>query len=103
MSADIGETLNGLIASGKVVVFSKSYCPYCTRVKKLLSSLKVEYQAYELDNMQEGDDLQNELLRKTGQRTVPNVFVNGNSIGGCDSTTALHNKGKLLPLINGEE
>eukprot|EP00475_Leptophrys_vorax_P030818 TRINITY_DN46454_c0_g1_i2.p1 TRINITY_DN46454_c0_g1~~TRINITY_DN46454_c0_g1_i2.p1 ORF type:complete len:138 (-),score=34.20 TRINITY_DN46454_c0_g1_i2:80-457(-) len=101
-AGDITEKLEELIASSKVVVFSKSYCPYCVRVKKLLSSLKVEYLAYELDEMGDGAELQSALQSKTGQRTVPNVFVNGSSIGGCDATTALHQRGGLLPLINGE-
>uniref|UniRef100_A0A7N0U9K2 Glutaredoxin domain-containing protein n=1 Tax=Kalanchoe fedtschenkoi TaxID=63787 RepID=A0A7N0U9K2_KALFE len=48
----------------------------------------------------DGDDLQAALLEWTGQRTVPNVFIKGKHIGGCDSVTELHQMGKLVPLLN---
>ncbi|CAN6245131.1 unnamed protein product, partial [Urochloa humidicola] len=47
----------------------------------------------------DGSDLQSALAEWTGQRTVPNVFVKGERIGGCDATMAMHNGGKLVPLL----
>lgn len=48
---------------------------------------------------EDGADIQSALAEWTGQRTVPNVFIGGNHIGGCDATTALHKQGKLVPLL----
>jgi len=78
-----------------VVVFSKSYCPYCKKVKDLFDSLGVKYQSYELDEMDNGDAIQQELGKLTGATTVPRVFINGEFIGGCDDTLSLHKSGQL--------
>jgi len=78
---------------------SKTYCPFCTRVKQLLAQLGANYKAVELDVESDGSDLQSALAEWTGQRTVPNIFVKGERIGGCDATMAMHNGGKLVPLL----
>ncbi|GLU02088.1 hypothetical protein SLE2022_193570 [Rubroshorea leprosula] len=88
-----------LVSSNSVVVFSKTYCPFCVSVKKLLQELGVNFKAVELDNESDGGDLQAALAEWTGQRTVPNVFIGGKHIGGCDTTTAMHKEGKLVPLL----
>ncbi|KAH7315444.1 hypothetical protein KP509_21G050100 [Ceratopteris richardii] len=88
-----------LVSSNPVVVFSKSYCPYCIEVKRLLSSLKVKMKVIELDRENDGSAVQSALLEWTGQRTVPNVFIGGKHIGGCDNTKAKHSEGKLVPLL----
>jgi glutaredoxin 3 len=87
------------IEQNKVVVFSKSYCPYCTKTKDLFASLKVDAQIHELDKMDSGADIQAALLDMTGQRTVPNVFINGQHIGGNDATQAANASGKLKELL----
>jgi glutaredoxin 3 len=63
-------------------VFSKSYCPYCTDTKNLFSRLNVPVKVHELDRMPDGSAIQSALLGMTGQRTVPNVFINGKHLGG---------------------
>ncbi|KAK6148359.1 hypothetical protein DH2020_019271 [Rehmannia glutinosa] len=88
-----------IVSSNPVVVFSKTYCGYCTRVKQLLSQLKATYKVIELDEESDGDDIQAALLEWTGQRTVPNVFINGKHIGGSDVVIAKHQKGELVPLL----
>ncbi|GAA5999796.1 hypothetical protein JCM10207_005914 [Rhodosporidiobolus poonsookiae] len=88
------------IEKGTVVVFSKSYCPYCRRAKQLLSDLGADFDAYELDEMDEGADWQNYLASKTGQRTVPQIFVAGSFQGGCSDIQAKHSKGELKPLLD---
>ncbi|KAK9925328.1 hypothetical protein M0R45_033655 [Rubus argutus] len=88
-----------LVSSNSVVVFSKSYCPYCVTVKQLFSQLGANFKAIELDQESDGSQLQSALAEWTGQRTVPNVFIGGNHIGGCDATTALHKEGNLVPLL----
>ncbi|KAG2405128.1 Glutaredoxin protein [Vigna angularis] len=94
-----------IVSSNPVVVFSKTYCSFCVRVKQLFASLGVTYKLLELDVelvghvAADGADIQAALLEWTGQRTVPNVFIGGKHIGGCDNTTDLHNQGKLVPLL----
>ncbi|KAL1214650.1 Glutaredoxin-C2 [Cardamine amara subsp. amara] len=88
-----------LVSSNPVVVFSKTFCPYCVRVKDLLQLLGAKFKAIELDTESDGSKIQSALAEWTGQRTVPNVFIGGNHIGGCDATTNLHRDGKLVPLL----
>ncbi|KAJ8623041.1 hypothetical protein MRB53_031570 [Persea americana] len=88
-----------LVSANPVMVFSKTYCGYCSRVKKLLSDLGANYKVIELDVESDGDAIQSALIEWTGQRTVPNVFIGGNHVGGCDNVMAKHNGGKLVPLL----
>ncbi|KAJ7533696.1 hypothetical protein O6H91_13G060200 [Diphasiastrum complanatum] len=88
-----------LVAHNPLVVFSKTYCPYCTRVNKLFASVGARPKVIELDIEGDGSELQAALAEWTGQQTVPNVFIGGKHIGGCDDTVATHNKGKLIPLL----
>ncbi|XP_073310756.1 glutaredoxin-like [Primulina huaijiensis] len=88
-----------LVSANPVMVFSKSQCPFCVSVKKLLTEIGASYKVVELDAEGDGSQIQDALLEWTGQRTVPNVFIGGKHIGGCDATTALHRDGKLVPLL----
>ncbi|XP_048858389.1 thioredoxin reductase 3 [Brienomyrus brachyistius] len=92
-----------LIDTNQVLIFSKSYCPYCNKVKDLFNELNVKYSALELDLMDDGSDYQEMLLELTGQKTVPNVFVNKTHIGGSDKTLQAHKDGLLQKLLSGEE
>ncbi|BGP40562.1 Glutaredoxin [Rhodotorula kratochvilovae] len=83
----------------RTVVFSKSYCPYCRRAKQLLKDLGEDYDVYELDQMDEGDDWQGYLGQKTGQRTVPSIWIAGEFIGGCSDLEAKHRSGELKKLL----
>jgi len=74
------------IRDNAIMVFSKSYCPFGGRVETLLKNQRLPYGLLYLDNMDEGEAIQNILFDKTGQKTVPNVFVSGNHVGGCDDT-----------------
>jgi glutaredoxin 3 len=89
------------IAKNKVVVFSKSYCPYCTNTKELFHSVLPDdpVTVHELDVMPNGYLYQQVLLALTGQRTFPNVFVNGEHIGGDSETQAAHREGRLQQLL----
>lgn len=88
-----------LIRNNAVVVFSKSYCPYCHATKELLTSLGARFLVVELDERQDGADLQQALALRTRQRTVPSTFIAGRHIGGNDATQALHREGKLVPEL----
>jgi len=73
--------IQATIAAHKVVVWSKTYCPYCTKAKTALSSVGASFHLVELDHRNDGDELQNVLQEMTGARSVPRVFVNGKCIG----------------------
>ena len=95
-SSSASDFVTTAIADHKVVVFSKSYCPYCTKTKELLAQLNVDATIYELNDMgSEGADIQEELLQRTGQRTVPSTFIGGQHVGGNDSLQSAHRSGEL--------
>ncbi|GAA5950545.1 hypothetical protein JCM3765_000524 [Sporobolomyces pararoseus] len=93
------KTIDETIQNKHVVVFSKSYCPYCRNAKQLLKSLDVEAEIFELDQMDDGSDWQNYLAEKTGQRTVPNIFIGGKHVGGSSDLEAKHKSGELKQLL----
>ncbi|KAJ0404186.1 hypothetical protein P43SY_002029 [Pythium insidiosum] len=78
-----------------LVVFSKSYCPYCKKAKEVLADLGAKPVVFELDQRADGAAMQDFLFRLTGQSTVPNVFIKGRSIGGSDKTVAMYKSGEL--------
>ena len=85
----------------QVVIWSKSYCGYCTRTKNVFkeSPFKdVDVQVHEIDNKQ-GRAIQSTLTQMTGQRTVPMVFINGSLIGGDSDTQAALREGKLHKML----
>jgi len=71
-----------MINDNSVVVFSKSYCPYCRSTKRTLEGLGAKYAHYELDEEADGSTLQDVLEQLTGQRSVPNIFIGKEHIGG---------------------
>ena len=85
----------------KIVIFSKTYCPYCSRAKSLFASQFPSNQTkvLELDQMQNGSEIQSTLASMTGQRTVPSVWVKGTFIGGNDDTQKLYQSGKLNEML----
>ncbi|PQE32700.1 glutaredoxin protein [Rutstroemia sp. NJR-2017a WRK4] len=78
-----------IINSNAVAVFSKSYCPYCKATKQLLSSMDAKFYAIELDQVDDGSDIQAYLKEKTNQSSVPNIFINKEHIGGNSDLQAL--------------
>ena len=80
-----------------VEIYVKSTCGYCYRAKQLLDSKGVEYKSYELTW---GSPLREEMIQRAGGRTtVPQIFINGRHIGGCDDLYALDRQGKLEQLL----
>ena len=83
-----------------VVVFSKSYCPYCRRALDVLSLEGVEHpKIIDLTTHPDAQTIQSKLQSLTGRRTVPNIFVGGINIGGGDETVSLHKQQKLAHLL----
>jgi len=94
--------LSYILKRSPIIIFSKSYCPFSKKAKDiLLHKYNITPAPYvvELDEHELGMSLQNQLAHTTGRRTVPNVLVNGVSIGGGDDIEELHNSGKLLAKI----
>lgn len=84
----------------QVVVWSKSSCPYCSQTKQLFSSMpSVDVAVHEIDQLPSGFLIQQELLALTGQRTVPNIFVQDRHMGGNDDIQRAHRTGELSKLI----
>ena len=86
-----------------VIIFSKSYCPHSKRAKNiLLGKYIIDPPPFvvELDQHPIGLQLQALLADKTGRRTVPNVLINGVSIGGGDDVADLDAKKTLIDKIN---
>ncbi|KAK7951425.1 Monothiol glutaredoxin-7 [Apiospora aurea] len=94
--------LNELLRKSPVVVFSKSYCPYSKRAKGvLLEKYTIDPAPYivELDEHPMGKELQAKLGEMTGRSTVPNIMVNGKSIGGSDEINELDARKTLIDKI----
>ncbi|KAJ7953060.1 Glutaredoxin family protein [Quillaja saponaria] len=87
------------IYSNKIAIFSKSYCPYCLRAKRIFGELNEKPFVVELDLRDDGFQLQSALLDLVGRRTVPQVFVNGKHIGGSDDLRAAVDSGQLQKLL----
>ncbi|XP_041347588.1 thioredoxin reductase 1, cytoplasmic-like [Gigantopelta aegis] len=96
---DIKSEINKQVAANHVMVFSKKTCPFCLKVKDLFKSLNVEYTALEIDTLKNVSQYGKVLQEMTGRQTVPNIFIGGKYIGGCDEILKLHAENKLLPLI----
>eukprot|EP00930_Biecheleria_cincta_P085356 TRINITY_DN74750_c0_g1_i1.p1 TRINITY_DN74750_c0_g1~~TRINITY_DN74750_c0_g1_i1.p1 ORF type:complete len:193 (-),score=37.27 TRINITY_DN74750_c0_g1_i1:83-661(-) len=90
-----------LISANRVMVFSKTYCPYCDMAKAALAKEGAAFEVLELDRLpaEEARALQDSLGRLTGASTVPRVFVDGTCIGGGDDTVKLQKSGRLRDLI----
>ncbi|KAL1548861.1 Glutaredoxin-C4 [Salvia divinorum] len=87
------------ISSHSVVIFSKSYCPYCRRAKAVFKELKQEPHVVELDEREDGGKIQDALSKIVGRRTVPQVFINGKHLGGSDDTVEAYENGELAKLL----
>ncbi|KAL4452551.1 hypothetical protein ABPG75_008213 [Micractinium tetrahymenae] len=91
--------VNEKVAQNPVIVFSKTYCPYCSEVKSLFERLGVGAKVVELDELADGSSVQDAVGQVTGRRTVPQVFIGGQHVGGCDDTLAAMSSGKLKSLL----
>ncbi len=81
-----------------IIVYSKDHCPYCVKAKGLLTRKGKTFT--ELDVSQDANALQEMLAKSNGKRTVPQIFINGTHVGGCDDLYALEAAGKLDALLN---
>lgn len=82
----------------KVKIYTKTICPYCIRAKMLLKSLNQEFEEKTVT-----DDKIEELSKETNLLTVPQIFIDGKCIGGCDELYELKEKGKLYDMLGIEK
>jgi glutaredoxin 3 len=80
-----------------VEIYTKTFCPYCWRAKHLLEEKGVDYREIAVDFG--GEVRQQMIQRAKGRTTVPQIFIAGRHIGGCDDLMALELDGKLDELI----
>jgi len=81
----------------KVEIYTKMTCGFCMRAKRLLDMKKIQYKEYAVDL---GGPRKAEMVDRAGGRmTVPQIFVNGRHVGGCDELMALEQQGRLDELL----
>ncbi|MFZ2314944.1 MAG: glutaredoxin 3 [Gammaproteobacteria bacterium] len=80
----------------KVVMYSKDDCSYCRMAKTLLDARKISFEEIRVDL---DDTKRDEMMRLSNRRTVPQIFINDQSIGGYDDLAALAKSGKLDDLL----
>ena len=79
-----------------VTVYSTNYCPYCMRAKDLLKRKGAAYTEVNVENDEEREAM---IKRAGGRRTVPQIFIGDQHVGGYDELAALDKAGKLDPLL----
>ncbi|MBV2234257.1 MAG: glutaredoxin 3 [Sterolibacterium sp.] len=81
-------------------MYSTAVCPYCVRAEQLLKSKGVaEIEKIRIDLEPE---LREQMMQRTGRRTVPQIFIGATHVGGYDDLVALERAGKLEPLLAGD-
>ena len=81
----------------KISMYSTGVCPYCQRAELLLKSkgiTQIEKIRVDLE-----PERRNEMMQKTGRRTVPQIYIDEFHVGGYDDLAALDRAGKLAPLL----
>ncbi len=83
-----------------IEIYTSSLCPYCVKAKKLLQTLKLEYNEHNVDD--DFDKMCEELSSKYNKtvQTVPQIIIDGNYIGGYTDLEALYKSGKLKEILN---
>lgn len=85
-------------AMAKIEIYTKAFCPYCSRAKSLLEGKGASYEEFDITM---GGPKRAEMLERSGGRsTVPQVFIDGKHIGGSDDLAALNRDGGLDPLLS---
>ena len=95
--------MDAAIANNKIMVFSKTFCPFCVKAKEAIRSALGQpgvaaTTIWELDERDDGNEIQAYLGELTGASTVPRVFVGGKFLGGGDDTARAAKDGTLVKL-----
>lgn len=84
------------MSNTKVIVYTKKSCPYCEAAKRLLKEKGVAFQEINTDS---NEKLREEIAAKSGQQTVPQIFVNDKPLGGYQDLEALDKRGELNKIL----
>jgi glutaredoxin 3 len=84
------------MADPRVIVYSQPFCGYCSAAKRLLKEKGAEFS--EVDVMMEAGR-RDEMIERSGRRTVPQIFIDGRHVGGYDDLSALDRSGELDRLL----
>jgi NADH-dependent peroxiredoxin subunit F len=82
--------------NNNIEVYSKEWCPYCLKAKSLLKSRNLDYSVLDITSDRK---LEDEMIERSHRRTVPQIFINGNSIGGYDELSQLNATGELDRML----
>ncbi len=83
----------------KLEIYTKTTCGFCTRAKKLLEMKRIDFDEYPVDR---GGPKKDEMIARAGGRmTVPQIFIGGKHVGGCDDLMTLERDGELDRLLAG--
>ena len=93
------KVVDDLIKENKVMVFSKSFCPYCDMAKKSLNNVNAQFKVLEIEGRADCGQIQDYLRDITGARSVPRVFIDGKCIGGGSETQNLEKSGQLATMV----
>ena len=84
----------------RIEIYTKAFCPYCTRAKQLLAAKGAEFEEYDITM---GGPHRSEMIqRANGRTTVPQIFIDGRHIGGSDDLYSLDREGRLEPMLQSE-
>jgi len=100
--ASVKAKMEAMIADNPVMIFSFSTCPFCKNAKKLLDDMNVGYTAVELNEVEGGMAIRAELAKKTGRTSMPNIWIGGKGIGGCNDgpgIMTLKKNGELFAML----
>jgi glutaredoxin 3 len=86
--------------AASVMMYSTAICPYCVRAERLLHAKGVT--AIEKVRVDLDAERRVEMMKKTGRRTVPQIYIGGVHVGGYDDLVVLDRAGKLEPMLAGE-
>lgn len=84
------------ISMANVTIYTREFCGYCARAKALLTVKGVDFTEHDASYSPE---LRAEMVAKSGRNTFPQIFIDGQHIGGCDDLHALDSAGKLDPML----
>jgi glutaredoxin 3 len=82
--------------TAKVILYTTPYCPYCIRAKQLLDGKQVAYTELGVDR---DPELRMEMMHRSGRRTVPQIWIGDQHVGGFDELAALERRGALDELL----
>jgi glutaredoxin 3 len=87
------------VSAPDIVLYVAGWCPFCVRAQGLLTKKGLAYRVVDVD---EDAKSREEMIARSGRQTVPQVFIAGKHVGGCDDLFALEGAGELDRLIQGD-